>query len=111
MSLRSRLLGKGSTTPLALIALALLVGLAETWGEDAPPADPMAELLKKLPDQPDLLINLKAYELPSTSDMVQLGKRITPALTNGLINNMEARVRYACATVLGATRDPRALQP
>ncbi len=69
------------------------------------------KVLKQIPDDPDILINITYGDLPATSDMVQLGKRATPAIANCLINNMEPGIRASCAEVLTATRDARAIDP
>ncbi len=90
------------------VSLLLLIGLSEAWGGST--SDRRQEILDRLPSEPDLLINLSPWELPATSDMVQLGRTITPALSNGLINNMDAEARRVCAVVLASTRDPAAQQ-
>lgn len=69
------------------------------------------EVLQKMVSEPEILINLKAEELPATSDMVRLGKKTTPAISHGLINNLDPAVRASCAAVLTATRDGRAIDP
>ena len=92
----------------AACALLFLVAFSEAWGGST--SDRRAEVLQGMPEDPDLLINLSPWEMPSTSDMVQLGRAITPALSNGLINNMDPEVRRICAVVLSSTRDPAALQ-
>lgn len=90
-----------------ICVLALVATLvAAAWGG---PRE-AAEVLRRLPGEPDLLINLDPSDLPSTSDMIRLGKEATPAIANGLVNSMSGEVRRACAAVLTATRDPRALQ-
>lgn len=94
---------------VAAVALSGLCGLAAAMDWKSADENRTAEVLRLLPTQDDLLINLDPSDLPSTSDMVRLGKRATPAIANGLVNNMSARVRWACAAVLTATRDPRAL--
>ncbi|MBU0550186.1 HEAT repeat domain-containing protein [Myxococcota bacterium] len=70
----------------------------------------IAEVLKALPTQPDVLINVDPSDLPATADIIRLGKRATPAIINGLVNSMDAQVRGLCAEVLVATRDPQALE-
>lgn len=95
---------------LGAASLAALVGLAEALGgEDDLPEDPQERVLHLLPTQDDLLVNLDPGDLPSTTDMVRLGRRATPAIVNGLVNSMSPEVRSSCAAVLTATRDPRAL--
>lgn len=94
---------------VAAATLAGVVGLTDALGEDALPDDPIERVLHLLPTQDDLLVNLDPADLPSTTDMVRLGKRATPAIINGLVNSMSAEVRSSCAAVLTATRDPRAL--
>lgn len=85
-----------------------VVGLAEALDAEVPD-DPVARVLHLLPTQDDLLVNLDPADLPSTTDMVRLGRRATPAIINGLVNSMSEQVRSSCAAVLTATRDPRAI--
>ena len=96
-------------TYVGAAVLAAVVGLADALGGDELPEDPQDRVLRLLPSQDDLLVNLDPGELPSTSDMVRLGRRATPAIINGLVNSMSPEVRSSCAAVLTATRDPRAL--
>jgi HEAT repeat protein len=67
--------------------------------------------LERIPEEPDVLINVGVYDLPSTADLILLGNRGTPALVNCLINNLDSSARSLCADVLIATRDARAIEP
>lgn len=67
------------------------------------------KVLASLTANDGVLINLSASDLPSTTDMIRLGRQATPAILNGLVNSMNATVRSACAAVLTGTRDPRAV--
>ena len=102
-------------TPLGVASLlALLLIVAEALGGalgDIGDQDPRERVLELLPQQDDVLINLDPVDLPSTTDMVRLGRRATPAILNGLVNSMSPEVRSACAAVLTATRDPRGIEP
>ncbi|MFN3197405.1 MAG: HEAT repeat domain-containing protein [Bradymonadia bacterium] len=67
------------------------------------------QVLAELTTRPDVLINLDPIDMPSTADMIRLGRSATPAIINGLVNSMNPTVREACAAVLTGTRDPAAL--
>lgn len=67
------------------------------------------KVLRALTANDGVLINLSASDLPSTTDMIRLGRPATPAIVNGLVNSMNSTVRSACAAVLTGTRDPRAV--
>ncbi|MCA9528287.1 MAG: HEAT repeat domain-containing protein, partial [Myxococcales bacterium] len=101
---------KKSTRGLALIGavLALTLLLSEAIGGRWA-GDTRDEVLGKLSADAQILINLDASDLPSTTDMIRLGRQATPAIINGLVNSMNAEVRAACAAVLTGTRDPRAV--
>lgn len=96
----------------APLGLLLIVALTSAWagGYRNGSNSRRAQVLRKLTQDPDLLINLSPSDMPSTTDMILLGRRATPAIANGLVNSMSSSVREACAAVLTATRDPRALQ-
>jgi HEAT repeat protein len=98
------MIGAGAT-------LASALALAEAMGGDGGVdfEDPRERVLKLLPEQDDLLVNLDPSEMPATTDMVRLGRRATQAIINGLVNSMSPEIRSSCAAVLTATRDPRAL--
>ncbi|MCK6526553.1 HEAT repeat domain-containing protein [Myxococcota bacterium] len=109
------ILARRSALPAAVLcALALVTSLAEAWGgggSAGPAPDRKREVLERLAREDGLLINLDPYDLPATSDLVRLGRPATPAVVNGLVGSMSPDVRAACALVLTATRDPRALGP
>ncbi len=101
--------------PLAVVALlGLVVVLSDAWGggrygRRRPSSERRREILKRMPAEPDLLINLDASDMPSTTDIIRLGRTVTPAVVNGLVNSMSEQVRQICAAVLTGTRDPAAL--
>lgn len=78
-------------------------------GEVQRPLSAREKVLASLTANDGVLINLSASDLPSTTDMIRLGRQATPAILNGLVNSMSATVRAACAAVLTGTRDPRAV--
>jgi len=91
-------------------ALALTLVLSEALGDGAPAwQSRQEEVLSKLSSDAQLLINLDPSDLPSTTDMIRLGRQATPAVINGLVNSMQGSVRAACAAVLTGTRDPKAV--
>ncbi|MFH1530811.1 MAG: HEAT repeat domain-containing protein [Pseudomonadota bacterium] len=67
-------------------------------------------ILKAMPTQHDILINVTINEMPGTSDLTRLGRAATPALAKALLNNMNDGVRGVCASVLGEIRDPAAAE-
>lgn len=100
--------------PMAVAAALLLVlALSDAWGGRYRGRGGNAErrraILKRMAAEPELLINLDATDMPSTTDIIRLGRRATPAVVNGLVNSMSEEVRQICAAVLGGTRDPAAL--
>lgn len=97
---------------LVLVA-ALLIGITETLARTPAKTQRLStqEILERVPDEPEILINLGFRDIPATSDLVKLGSRATPALVNCLVNNLDARARMSCAHVLVATRDQRAIDP
>ncbi len=95
----------------ALGLLCLLLSLTSAWaGYRRYDEERIKRVLKRLPDDAQLLINLDPVDLPATSDLIRLGHRVTPAIINGLVNSMQQEVRQVCASVLVATRDPKASQ-
>ena len=78
-------------------------------GDVQQPLSAREKVLQSLTANDGVLINLSASDLPSTTDMIRLGRQATPAILNGLVNSMNATVRSACAAVLTGTRDPRAV--
>ncbi len=63
------------------------------------------KVIKKILEDYDYMINIKREELPATPDMMLLGKKVTPALRRGLINNINDNIRSYCARVLLEMRD------
>ena len=95
-----------------ILACALLFSDAiggDRKGEVQQPLSEREKVLAALTADEGVLINLSANDLPSTTDMIRLGREATPAILNGLVNSMNATVRSACAAVLTGTRDPRAV--
>ncbi len=66
------------------------------------------EILRRLPDEPDLLINLTDELMPATPDLTALGRKATRALVRGLLDNASDGIRQTCASVLAQVRDPEA---
>lgn len=92
----------------AVLAVTLVLSEA-IGGEGTPWQSQQEKVLAGLTQDAQILINLDASDLPSTTDMIRLGRQATPAIINGLVGNMDANVRAACAAVLTGTRDPRAV--
>lgn len=66
-------------------------------------------LLNAVPRDPAVLINVPFRDMPSSPELVNLGKRSTAALERCLADNVEADARARCAIVLQALGDKRAL--
>ena len=66
------------------------------------------EVLRKIPVNPDILINITYDLMPGTPELTALGRKATPALVKGLLDNASDSVRGLCASVLAETRDPDA---
>jgi len=66
------------------------------------------EILRRLPNEPDLLINLTDELMPATPDLTALGRKATRALVRGLLDNASDGIRQTCASVLAQVRDPEA---
>ncbi len=99
---------------LALATLLLVISAAELLARTRYRSGNRAkqqEILQRVLEEPDVLINADANDIPATADLVLLGNRATPALVNCLINNLDPYARAICAHVLVATRDGRATEP
>ena len=98
------------------IGLSLLLATGALWpaAREALANDEVAEsparvVLRKLPNDPTVLINVAGYEMPGSPDILNLGKRATAALERCLSDNTDTGLRVVCARVLNDLGDPRAL--
>lgn len=66
------------------------------------------EILRKLPTEPDILINITWDLMPGTPELTALGRKATKALVKGLLDNANDGIRSVCAGVLAQIRDPDA---
>jgi len=66
------------------------------------------EILKKIPTDPDILINITYDLMPGTPELTALGRKATKALARGLLDNANDSIRELCASVLAQIRDPEA---
>ncbi len=66
-------------------------------------------ILRQIPQDPAVLINVTFRDMPASPDIVNLGKRSTAALERCLADNVEADARSRCAVVLEALADRKAL--
>ncbi|MBI4953746.1 MAG: HEAT repeat domain-containing protein [Myxococcales bacterium] len=71
--------------------------------------DPMRKVLRQIPKDSAVLVNVTARDMPSTPDILNLGKRSTTALERCLADNVDTGVRMRCAVVLESLGDRRAL--
>lgn len=67
------------------------------------------KVLAKIPNDPSVLINVTAREMPASPDIINLGKRSTKALERCLSDNVDAYIRSSCAVILEALGDRSAL--
>jgi HEAT repeat protein len=97
--------------PAATVAVqtaALGTGHAEDDGlSDAERA--RRRLLRAIPTDASVLINIPYRDMPASPELVNLGKRSTQALERCLADNVEPDARARCAIVLEAIGDRRAL--
>lgn len=95
---------------VTLVALGVVVSaLAQYYGEDWRQVEKKRkEILAKIPTQHDILINVTSDLMPGTPELTALGRKATPALTRGLLDNADDGVRSICAGVLAEIRDPAA---
>lgn len=98
------------------IGFSLLLAAGALWpaARDAIADDDVAEaparvVLRKIPNDATVLINVAGYEMPSSPDILNLGRRATAALERCLSDNTDAGLRVVCARVLNDLGDPRAL--
>lgn len=68
------------------------------------------EILKQIPTNPDILINVTWDLMPGTPELTALGRKATKALTRALLDNAYDNVRSQCAGVLAQIRDPEAAE-
>ncbi len=98
---------------LALSGLAgcLVLGLtAGYWsGQSNEAQKRRQEILRKIPTEPGVLINVEAEDLPGTDDLTKLGRAATAALRAGMLGNVNDNVRARCAWMLAWLRDPAAM--
>lgn len=100
-----------------VVALGLLPTVGAVWNayaqegdQEAPnPVEARKRVLAKIPDDPSVLINVTDREIPSSPDILNLGKRSTKALEKCLTDNVDAGIRQMCAILLGNLGDRRAL--
>ena len=93
---------------LLLAACALAPAARQAFAEPEPPS-PREVVLRKLPKDSTVLINVTGYEMPGSPDILNLGKRATAALERCLSDNTDAGLRVVCAQVLNDLGDRRAL--
>lgn len=64
------------------------------------------EILRKIPNDPTVLINVTYDLMPGTPQLTALGRKATKALVRGLLDNAGDEVRSLCVSVLSEIRDP-----
>ena len=92
-----------------LAACALWPAARQAWAEVDVVAPPRQVVLRQIPKKPTVLINVTNYEMPSSPDILNLGKRATAALERCLSDNTDAALRVVCAQVLNDLGDRKAL--
>lgn len=76
---------------------------------DKPSAQRRAEVLAAMPRDATVLINVTSRDLPASPDILLLGRGGVAALTRCLADNTDAKLRIACAMLLGRIGDRQAL--
>ncbi len=66
-------------------------------------------VLRQLPSDESVLINVTQREMPASPDILNLGRRSTRALQRCLADNVDAALRATCASLLGSVGDKAAL--
>lgn len=97
--------------PAAGLVAALALGLAiGGWsGSWEGLEERRAQILRAIPTDPDILINVETPETPATPELTRLGRAATPALRAGLLGNVDDALRERFAQVLALLRDPAAV--
>ncbi len=81
-------------------------------GEGASAGSPrqrVRAVLAALPRDSAVLVNVSRADLPASPDILNLGRKSTPALTRCVADNVDDGVRAVCARLLGSLGDRRAL--
>ncbi len=93
-----------------LAALPTLIAFgAHAMSEGASELSGVERVLSKLTKSDSVLINITAGDMPSSPDILHLGRRTRPALERCLADNADAYIRVRCAQILQALGDPAAL--
>lgn len=66
-------------------------------------------ILAAIPKDPNVLVNVSRADMPSSPDILNLGRRSTGALARCVSDNVDDGVRAICASVLGSLGDRRGL--
>ncbi len=82
---------------------------SEESGADESPWAARKRVLEAMTRDQNVLINVTTREMPASPDILNLGKRSTKALAKCLSDNIDASIRWTCATVLGRIGDRGAL--
>ncbi|MBX3183158.1 MAG: HEAT repeat domain-containing protein [Polyangiaceae bacterium] len=93
----------------AALAPSLGVGVTEADAREGRVQSPRQRALAQMATNPGALINVSYSELPSSPDVLNLGKRGTRALERCLQDNAHTAVRAECARYLRALGDRSAL--
>lgn len=97
---------------LFIAGVAVAPALYGVWPAAAEPAAPLSRtevILRSMAKDPTVLINVTMGDMPSSGDVLNLGKRSTRALERCLADNVDDAMRRTCAELLGYLGDRRAL--
>jgi HEAT repeat protein len=102
--------------PTLGVAHRAFAGDSEDDGDDDTEVTASTDLTKKkrltlaaIPGDETALINVTAREMPASPDLLNLGKRSTKALARCVADNVDDKLRYTCASLLGRIGDRAAL--
>jgi HEAT repeat protein len=111
MAIRERL-WRGLALAAALTPAAAICGQALHLSESEARGGGSSEqrrILKAMPNDAAVLVNVGYGDMPSSPDILDLGKRATKALERCLADNVDDNGRALCAVTLHALGDRRAL--
>jgi HEAT repeat protein len=94
---------------ISLIVLACAPSLTVIWRAHAGIRPTTKQVLAQVVSNPDVLVNVGAADMPASPDILELGRRSTPALGRCLADNPDAGLRAACGDMIGVLGDPSAI--
>lgn len=94
---------------IAVTALAPMASIAVEAAAEESPWEARRRVLAKMTTDSSVLINVTAREMPSSPDVLHLGRRATKALERCVSDNADTAIRIECIGMLRAIGDSSAL--